>query len=327
MSASVDRPCVYSLVVPVYRNEGSIPALVACVAGLDVALSGQLEAVFVVDGSPDRCYELLDAALPRATFRARLLLLSRNFGSFPAIRIGLGAATGRHFAVMAADLQEPPSLILDFFRTLESEAVDVTVGVRAARDDPFLSRIAAGLFWRVYRKLVQKEMPEGGVDIFGCNRAFRDHLLKLDEAHSSLVGLIFWLGFRRKELSYQRLPRQHGKSAWTFRRKLTYLMDSLFSFSDLPIRVLIAAGLIGLVASVGLSLIVAVAKVSGLIPVPGYAATAILISFFGGLNVLALGIVGSYTWRAYENTKHRPLAVALVEKAYPGEPATDPPAE
>lgn len=306
----------YSLVIPVYRNEGSIPELLAAVQRLDRALGNDLEIVFVVDGSPDRSAELLGAALPGAGLQAQLVLLSRNFGSFSAIRAGFAVARGRYLAVMAADLQEPEELILEFFRTLESEPVDVTLGVRAGRSDPWGSRAGSAAFWSLYRTFVQPELPAGGVDVFGCNTAFREQLLRLEESNSSLVGQIIWLGFRRKLIPYRRLPRRHGRSAWTFGRKLKYLVDSLYAFSDLPIRVLTWAGAAGLAASALLAIAVLAAKLSGRIDIPGYAATVLTIIFFAALNSFGLGIIGAYTWRAYENTKRRPQAVVLASTRF-----------
>ncbi|WP_460493690.1 glycosyltransferase [Dactylosporangium cerinum] len=146
-SLSVYSLSVYSLIVPVYRNEGSIPDLLAAVEDLYDALDHRLEAVVVVDGSPDGSAELLQALLPRQRYPATLVLLSRNFGSFAAIRVGLQHATGEYFAVMAADLQEPPELALEFFRTLAADEHDVVVGTREGRADPLGSRLAAGVFW------------------------------------------------------------------------------------------------------------------------------------------------------------------------------------
>ena len=300
-----------SLVVPVYGNEGSIPELVETVARLNVALDHSLEAVFVVDGSPDRSYALLRDALPRSGFASQLLLLSRNFGSFAAIRAGLAASRGEHVAIMAADLQEPESLILEFFSKLSRGDCDVVLGVRSGRSDPLGTRIAAGLFWGAYRRFVQRDIPQGGVDVFACNRAFRNHLLALDEAHTSLVGQVIWLGFRRQHVTYARLPRRHGRSAWTWARKIAYLTDSLFSFSDLPIRALTWAGIAGLVLSTLLAIVVVVARMSGEIPIPGYAATVLTIVFFASLNSFGLGIIGGYTWRAYENVKGRPSSIVM----------------
>ena len=300
-----------TLVIPVYKNEESLPDLLVAVQQLSDRLEGRMETVFVVDGSPDRCYEILRDELPRRSMRSKLVLLSRNFGSFPAIRTGLMHGDGERFAVMAADLQEPPELVLEMDQVLRTGDVDVVVGVREARNDPFLTRLPAQVFWGLYRRYVVPEMPPGGVDVFGCNRAFRDTLLQLQESHSSLVAQIFWLGFRRQTISYVRRSRQHGTSAWTLHKKITYLMDSVFAFTDLPIRLLIRTGALGAVAAAAFGLAVTAAKLTGAIAVPGYAMTAILIVFFSALNLMSVGIVGSYAWRAYENTKARPLAVTL----------------
>ncbi len=311
-----------SIVIPVYRNEESLPDLIAALA--DVARRAKqdfncaTEVVFVVDGSPDNSHALLERALPTAPFTSQLLLHSRNFGSFAAIRTGLQAASGNHFGVIAADLQEPPELVLQFLEKLSAGNCDVVVGCRENRQDPLLSRGASNLFWTLYRKFVIHEIPEKGVDVFGCNKAFRDQLISLGEANTSLVGLIFWLGFRRGEVAYERRARQHGKSAWTLKKKFNYLLDSIFSFTDLPIKLLSLFGLLGVLASVLLAIVILLAKVFGNIPVPGYAATVLTVIFFGGLNSLGLGIVGAYAWRAFENTKNRPLAVVMALQKFDG---------
>jgi glycosyltransferase involved in cell wall biosynthesis len=226
---------ILSLIIPVYANEGSIPDLLQALNRINHELEGHLEVVFVVDGSPDRSYEILHEALKTVPFCAKLLLLTRNFGSFSAIRAGLEAATGERFAVMAADLQEPPEFILEMNKTLLSEEMDIVVGVRDARRDPFLTRLPSQIFWSLYRWFVMPEIPPGGVDMFACTKSFRDQLLKLEERHSSLIAQIFWMGYRRKLIEYTRQERKHGKSAWTFGKKFNYFMDSVFSFTDLPL--------------------------------------------------------------------------------------------
>ena len=305
-----------SVIVPVYRNETNVPALLERLAALHRSVPGGIEAVCVVDGSPDASWRLLAEALPRAPHPSRLLLLSRNFGSFAAIREGMRVADGRWFAVMAADLQEPRELIESSFAALRADEADIVVGTRAARADGAADRVAANTFWGIYRRLVNPELPPGGVDVFGCNRAFRDKLLAFDEAHSSLVGQIFWLGFRRKTIPYARAPRQAGVSAWTFRRKVKYLTDNVFAFSDLPIKLFVALGFVGLAVSVVLGAAVVVGRLSNAWDAPGYAATMIAILFFASLNLFALGILGSYVWRAYENTKGRPLAVVMRDDRF-----------
>lgn len=302
---------MYSLIIPVYKNEGSIPELLAQLELLNQRLSGKLHVSFVVDASPDRSYALLSQGLPSAKFKSSLLLLSRNFGSFGAIRAGLAEAPGPYFAVMAADLQEPTSLIESFFKSVEANECDVAVGTREGRNDPFFSRIASAVFWKMYRSLVQNDIPPGGVDVFGCNLVFRDRLVALGEANSTLVGLIFWLGFRRKTFGYTRLARRHGRSAWTVKAKLRYLTNSLFAFSDLPLRILGLLGFGGMSLSLFLALFILVAKTTGHIAVPGYTATVLTVIFFGGLNSFGLGLLGSYLWRTFENSKSRPLVIVM----------------
>jgi glycosyltransferase involved in cell wall biosynthesis len=305
-----------SVIVPLYRNALDIPDLLERLTELHARVPSGIEAVCVVDGSPDDCHGLLAKALPAMPFASRLVLLSRNFGSFAAIREGLRTAGGRWFAVMSADLQEEASVVIAFFDALRADEADVVLGVRSGRADPWLDRVASGIFWGLYRALIRRDLPPGGVDVFGCNAAFRDQLVRFSESYSSLVGQILWLGFRRKLTPYRRVARRRGRSAWTARRKISYLLDSVYSFSDLPVRAFLALGALGLVTSVILAAAVIAAKLTGAIPVPGYAATVLTIIFFASLNLLGLGIVGSYVWRAYENTKARPLAVVMREQAY-----------
>lgn len=318
-----------SIIIPVYRNEGSIPDLIAALSQVACKARQEyncpVEVVFVVDGSPDQCHALLAQHLPNAPFASQLLLHSRNFGSFAAIRTGLAAARGEFFAVIAADLQEPPELVLQFLEKLKTGNYDVVVGCRENRQDPLLSRFSANLFWKLYKRFVIRDIPEKGVDVFGCSRPFRDHLLHLSEANSSLIGQIFWLGFRRGEAMYERRERQHGKSAWTFKKKLNYLLDSIFSFTDLPVKLLSAFGLLGVTASLLLALIIILAKAYGDITVPGYTATVLTVIFFGGLNSLGIGIVGTYAWRAFENTKNRPLSIVMASRGFDGQPSPPPP--
>jgi len=317
--STMDGAPIFSLVVPVYRNEASLPELIPALAALDERMQGRLEAVFVVDGSPDRSAEVLRRELGRARFRAKLLVLSRNFGSFAAIRAGLEAGTGPFFGVMAADMQEPPELVLSFDEKLRGGDVEVVIGTRAGRDDPFLSRAGSRVFWGLYRSLVQREIPKGGVDVFACTAEIRDALLGMEEANTTLVGLLFWLGFRRAEVGYRRLPRRHGRSGWSAARKLRYLLDSTFAFSDLPIRCLSLVGILGISASLLLGGVVLAFKLAGRISVPGYTATVLTVMFFSGLNSLGIGLVGEYVWRTFENTKRRPGFVVARREDFPPE--------
>lgn len=308
-----------SLIVPVYKNEANIPSLLEAIAAISAQIEEDFEAVFVVDGSPDYSHVVLERSLPAVRFKAQLISLSRNFGAFAAIRAGLEAAKGEFLAVMAADLQEPPELILQMYKALRNDECDVAYGERQRRDDPWTSQVMSRAFWGLYRRVAIADIPQGGVDIFGCTRTVRDQIMRLGERNSSLIGLLFWVGFRRKGIPYARSKREIGTSAWTFVKKWKYMQDSVFSFSDLPISLLIGVGAIGLLFSTVLALVVFVSAVFGQLDVPGYAATMMVILFLGMLQILSMGVLGIYLWRVFENTKGRPLHVIMSAQSFDGQ--------
>ena len=311
----------YSLIIPVYRNEAFLPEVLQVVQGFAAQLDGAFEVVFVIDGSPDQSEQWLMEHLPGCGVATQLLVLSRNFGSFTAVRTGLAAARGQYIAVMAADLQEPPELMTDFFKCL-AQGHDVAVGTRSARNDPLAGKFSANLFWRLYRFLVQPEIPVSGVDVFAVSRRARDALLQLDEAHSSLIAQLFWIGFTRAEVPYERRVRKYGSSGWTWRKKAAYLLDSIFSFTAIPITLLMIIGFAGTVGFLLLGVALMAARALNLVAVPGYTAIMVTILFSASLLLLGLGIVGSYVWRAYENTKQRPLGI-VRERVQFNSPAAD----
>ena len=150
-----------SLVIPVYNNRENLPRLLRELESFSALLPARLEVVFVVDGPTDGSLEYLETHLPEWRVSSRLVELSRNFGSFPAITAGLQQASGKYMVVMAADLQEPPALALEFHRILAADEADVVFGVRSARSDPWWSRWLSNGFWRLYRRFVVRDMPRG----------------------------------------------------------------------------------------------------------------------------------------------------------------------
>jgi glycosyltransferase involved in cell wall biosynthesis len=314
-----------SLVIPVYKNEANLPRLFGELEALASRVPDPLEVVFVVDGSPDTCLEILRRRLPSWPVRSQLIELSRNFGSFPAIAAGMRYGRGEYFAALAADLQEPPELILEFHKLLKSGSADVVFGHRATRADAWSSQTASEWFWRLYRRFVVKDMPRGGIDVFGCTRAVRDRLVELKEVNTNLIALLFWLGFRRAFVAYDRLARQEGRSAWTVTKKFRYAFDSVFNFTDLPIKALLLLGVVGTSAAILAGVTVLVAWLMGHIPVLGYTPLMLVISFFGGLTALGLGIVGQYLWLSLENARGRPPFV--VKSVWASTPGSDPAAE
>ena len=312
-----------SLVIPVYKNEANLDRLLAELVKLGARVPGEFEVVFVVDGSPDRCLDILRERLPALPLRTQLLSLSRNFGSFAAIAAGLEHVLGDHIAVMAADLQEPPELIVQFFEAMASGRADIVFGVRGRRSDPWITELSSTIFWWIYRKFVIKDMPAGGVDVFACTREVRDQLLRLQGIHTNMVALLFWLGYRREYIVYERQRRLEGKSAWTFGKKLRYSIDSIFNFTDLPIRLLLYAGSFGMLLALAGSLFVIYAKLTDDIQVPGYTATVLVILFFGALTALGLGIVGQYLWLSLQIGRRRPNYIVRSAEQHDPHPSCE----
>ena len=312
-----------SIVIPVYRNEANIARLLREMERIAGASPMGIELVLVVDGSPDRSHEILRQSLPGRRFSAVLVSLSRNFGAFNAVRCGLEVARGQYFVALAADLQEPPDLALAFLTALRAGDADVVFGTPSTRDDPWFDSISSRVFWWAYSRLVLPDAPPAGVYTFGCTRIVRDRLIELREPTTNLVALLFWLGFRRAFIPYERDQRQGGRSAWTLGRKIRYGLDSLFSFTDLPVRLLLLLGVIGTVTAVTAATLLLAASLAGRIEVPGYAPTMLAVTFFGSITSLGLGILGQYSWLILQTTRARPsYLVEHVERFSPAAAAT-----
>lgn len=311
-----------SLIIPVYNNAESLPRLLREVGGLAQRIPGGLEVVFVVDGSPDRSLPVLKEQLPAWNVPSQIVELSRNFGSYAAIAAGLRQGTGDTFAVISADLQEPPELVVTFQQLMAEGKAEVVLGHRARRSDPWSTQLASRIFWSLYRRFVLPDMPRGGVDVFGCTRAVRDHLISLREANTNLVALLLWLGFKRAWVPYDRRPRQEGKSGWTLQKRWRYALDSVFSFTDLPIRLLLILGTVASVGGLVAAVTVFIFWKLGSIPVLGYAPLMLAITSFGGLTALGLGIVGQYLWLALQNSRNRPSFIVRSTERFerPHEP-------
>jgi glycosyltransferase involved in cell wall biosynthesis len=298
-----------SIVVPVYKNEGSIEHLLNRISEISAAATGTVEAVFVVDGSPDKSLEALRSNLPCDGFDAKVLLLSRNFGAFSAIRAGLREARGEATVVMAADLQEPTSLILDMLGIVQRDEADVAVGVRQSRKDGVVSRTLSAVFWKVFNRVSSLELPRGGVDIFALSRSARETLNSFEESSTSLIGLIYWMGFRRQEVPYHRVERQVGKSSWSLQKRINYAKDSITAFSEFPLSVFLWSGVIGAVVSLVFALIGAFQYMFTSDHQSQREITAIGLLFVASYLMAGLGIIGTYLWRLAENVRNRPDSI------------------
>ena len=307
----------FSIVIPIYKNYDSLSPLISSLDVVLKKLPTNNEVIFVIDGSPDKSLDWLRQNLPLKHANSILVELSRNFGSIAAARMGMAKANGSVLAVMAADLQESPELLLEFYTALKDEKAEIVIGRRLSRNDPGISKFFSKIYWNLYRKTINREIPIGGVDIFACTKKARDQIISMTESSSSLVGLLYWVGFERTYVDYVRAARPYGKSAWTFRKKFRYFSDSIFAFSHAPIVLLQAIGFFGVVTSIFIGSITLIGAITNKISAPGYPSILVAILMATSSILLGLGIVGDYAWRAYENTKMRPLSIVKNEYNLP----------
>jgi dolichol-phosphate mannosyltransferase len=303
------------VVVPVYGNEGSLPELYRRICAAVDGLGLELVLQFVNDRSPDGSQAVLES-LAAADARVRVLLLSRNHGSFTAIAAGLAHTADCDAAViLSADLQDPPEMIPEMVARWRA-GKKVVLCARRRREDPGLSKALAQAFHWLYRKAVMPDMPPGGFDFCLIDRCVVKVILQSSEKKTSLIGLIVWAGFERDVLFYDRAERVHGRSMWTFGKKLSYAFHSVVAFSSFPLRVFVLAGLLmSLLSGVGIAYVL-VASVLGFITTPGWSSVIMLELVIVALLCLGFGIVGGYLWNNLEQTRKRPLFI--VEKSIGG---------
>ncbi|GFK93823.1 dTDP-3-amino-3,4,6-trideoxy-alpha-D-glucose transaminase [Fundidesulfovibrio magnetotacticus] len=297
-----------AVVVPVYGNEASLPELYeridAATRGLDVELTLQ----FVNDRSPDGSQAVLESLAARDP-RVRVILLSRNHGSFTAIAAGMAqVATHDAVVILSADLQDPPELIPEMVRRWRA-GIPVVLCSRKDRDDPLASRLFSRAFWWSFRRFAMPDMPPGGFDFCLIDRRVVRVILESSEKKTSLVGLILWAGFERSVIPYERAARKHGRSMWSMGRKLAYAFHSLVAFSSLPMKLFAGLGLVVGAAGVLMAFYVLLANLFGWITVPGWSALMLMQTVILATVLLGFGVLGGYLWINLEQTRRRPLFI------------------
>lgn len=307
---TTDGRRIVSVVVPVYYNAGSLAPLFERLLQVERQLIERhdvaLQLVFVNDGSRDGSQDAL-LAIKAARPDATVVRLSRNFGAVPATRVGFGFVEGDAFICIAADLQDPPEILLDMV-PLWLAGHKFVIAVRASRDDPWLSRAGAWLYYRLLRLLVLPDYPAGGFDA-----ALMDGSLLApmrDCSKNTFTSLLaYWLGHAPAVVTYHRSAREHGRSGWTFSKKVKSFTDVMLGFSVTPIRLISAVGALVALVSMVYGAWIGVDALLGRTQVSGFATLAVLITFLLGLIILMLGIIGEYLWRIFDEVNQRPDAV------------------
>ena len=297
-----------SLITPAFNEGSNLPMLHERLAAVFRQLDW--EWIIVDDHSHDNTFEVIER-LVAIDPRVRGIRLAYNSGSHLAFTCGLRHASGEVAALMVADLQDPPELLIQMLERWRS-GVQVVWAVR--RHQPG-DGSGTQLYYWIMRNLVgMNDMPATGADFFLVDRVVIDAFLAAADRHVSIFALMMWLGFRREFIQYDKQPRTRGRSGWTLAKKLKLVVDSIVGFSDFPIWWLTYAGVAALVAAL-VPAVVAVVAYSGLNAALLLLA-ALVIGLFG-CHLIALAILGHYVWRGLDAARKRPLySIEAVAKAH-----------
>ncbi|HXQ00274.1 MAG TPA: glycosyltransferase family 2 protein [Solirubrobacteraceae bacterium] len=308
-------PTLLSVVAPVYNEEELVEAFVtrACAAVADYAF----ELVLVNDGSSDSTPALLDR-IAAADPRVRVVHLSRNFGHQAALTAGLEHAVGDVVAMIDADLQDPPELIPRMIEQWE-QGSDVVYAVRKQRDGETAFKLAtASWFYKLFDSLAQVDLEPNSGDFRLLDRRALDALLSMTERSRFLRGMTVWVGFKQTAVPYERDARTAGETKYTLRKMLRFSLDAIASFSHLPLQLATYAGLLSAsVAFVAIPVVIGLHFADSYLP--GFSTITILILLIGGIQLIALGVIGEYVGRIYDEVKHRPLYIVREERNAPAD--------
>lgn len=293
-----------SIVVPVYYNSDTLEMLYA---DMKEKILGQLEnyeIIFVDDGSKDDSWNIMNK-IRMQDKNVVCVRLAHNFGEHTAILAGMSVASGDCVVTKQADLQEDSALILKLFESWK-RGNKVALAIREQRDENPIKKFFAGCYYWLVKKFVNKEMPTGGCDCYLLDKQVADVLVNSREKNSSLTLQVMWAGYPTEKIYFHRLDRTVGISRWTFSKKIKLVIDSLISFTYVPIRFMSFCGIAFFIFAV-IGIIDAIhEKITVGTPIEGYASLMCVILFSFGLILINLGILGEYIWRILEEARKRP---------------------
>src|SRR5215469_2538060 len=295
-----------SIVIPVYYNEENLPDTIPRLVALKDNIPYELELVFVDDGSKDRSLEVLLKYQALYPEKIIVIKLTRNFGEYSAVQAGLMKITGDCVAVISADLQDPPELLIDMLKCWE-RGIKAIFAVRRERDDPKLSNFFSDSFYRLFRGFAIPGYPKRGFDFVLVDRQIVRDINNINEKNTNVMTLIYWLGYSYAFIPYDRKKREKGKSRWSLSKRIKFAIDSFVAFSYFPIRLVSALGLVFAFASFVYGATVFYDWWVGKVPVEGWTSLVIIITFIGGIQMIMLGVLGEYLWRTLDQTRKRPM--------------------
>jgi putative glycosyltransferase len=299
-----------SAVTTLYNSAPYIGEFVERVRSEVKKLTDDYEIILVDDGSSDDSLRSALTLLPTEP-RLKVIELSRNFGHHKAIMTGLEHASGDLVFLIDVDLEEPPELLGQFFPTLRDEGFDVVFGLQKARKGRFIERLGGLLAWRFLNLFLPVKIPHSHSTVRLMTRDYVNALVRHKEHKTAIGGLWVMTGFKQKGVDFEKGSR--GQTSYNMSRRLVALLDSITSFSELPLFIVFYIGCAVIFVSMVMGMFLIFRRLNGHL-LEGWASTIVLISFFGGLAVFSIGVVGLYVSRIFIETKGRPYT--LIRKIH-----------
>lgn len=300
-----------SIICPCYNEEAVLQIYYDAMQEQVVRAIPQhtFELIFVNDGSRDGTLSIIKR-LAKADPQVKYCSFSRNFGKEAAMYAGLRHASGDYVGIMDCDLQDPPQMIATMLEKLENGDCDCVATRRVTRKgEPRIRSAFARAFYRLINRISDTEFVDGARDFRVMRRAMVDAVLELPEYHRFSKGLFMWVGFETQWLEYENVERAAGETKWSFWKLFSYAIEGIVSFSTVPLRIATVIGcVISAAALVYMFIRVIIALFVGN-PVAGYPSLLAIMLCLGGFTLLALGIIGEYVARTYEQVKQRPVYI------------------
>jgi len=299
-----------SIIIPCYFNEGNIPVTINELLENEKRFPTEVEFeyVFVDDGSQDNTWNELIKAYNKAPEKVKLIKLVANVGAYTAIVAGMEQATGDFNVILAADLQDPPELMVEMYEHWKN-GFKLVIGNRKKREDSFAQKAFANSFHFLMKKFALHNIPDGGFDYVLFDKEIREKIVEMQEKNTNIFYLMSWMGYAYVNIPYTRKKREIGKSRWTFKKKMKLFVDSFISFSYFPVRMISVIGILLGLSAFLYALFVIIAKVTGMIDTQGWSALMVVLLFVSSFQMIALGIIGEYVWRGLDASKKRPMYI------------------
>ena len=299
-----------SIVVPCYNEQEVLPMFYEELNKVMNELENvELELILVNDGSKDNTLKEFKE-LANKDERVKYISFSRNFGKEAAMFAGLEATTGDYVAIMDADLQDPPKLLLEMYDILENSDYDC-VGTRRVtrKGEPKIRSLFAKMFYKLMKKISKMDIVDGARDFRLMTRQMTDAIISMQEYNRFSKGIFTWVGFKTKWLEYENVERAAGKSKWSFWKLFIYSLDGITAFSTFPLVISAILGMLFCLLAFIMILVIVFKTIAFGDPVSGWPSTVCVILFVGGVQLFCTGIIGQYIAKTYLEVKKRPIFI------------------